>query len=73
MRITCIWSRDKNPIIEIEEKQPKHQNPQKSYVRKSHVKCMKMWINWKRRVKRDLLVLEDKNLWKIEAENDKEI
>ena len=28
-----------------------------------------MWINWKRRVKRDLLVQEDKNTWKIEAEN----
>ena len=27
-----------------------------------------MWINWKRRVKRDLLVQEDKNTWKIEAE-----
>ena len=39
MRITCIWSRDKNPMIEIEEKQPKHQNPQKSYVLKSHEKC----------------------------------
>ena len=36
-----IWSRDKNLMIEIEEKQPKHQNPQKYYVRKSHVKCMK--------------------------------
>ena len=41
MRITCIWSRDKNAMIEIEEKQPKHQNPQKSYVLKSHEKCMK--------------------------------
>ena len=28
-------------MIEIEEKQPKHQNPQKSYVQKSYVKCMK--------------------------------
>ena len=64
-------------MIETVEKQPKHQNPQKSYVQKSHVKCMnnawKMWINWKRRVKRDLLVLEDKNPWKIEVENDKKI
>ena len=32
MRIACIWYRDKNPMIKTEEKQPKHQNPQKSYV-----------------------------------------
>ena len=33
-----------------------------------------MWINWKGRGKRDLLVLEEKkkNTWKIEAENQKE-
>ena len=35
-----------------------------------------MWINWKRRGKRDLLVLEEKkkkkNPWKIEVENQKE-
>ena len=28
-------------MIETIEKKPKHQNPQKSYVQKSHVKCMK--------------------------------
>ena len=32
-----------------------------------------MWINWKRRVKRDLLVLEDKNPWKNLRENDKNL
>ena len=40
----------------------------------NHMKnAWKIWINWKIRVKKDLLILEDKNPWKIEAENDKEI
>ena len=47
------------------------QKPQKSWVRKFQVKCMKMWINWKRKGKRDLQALEDKNPWRFEAENNK--
>ena len=30
-----------------------------------------MWINWKRKGKRDLQALEDKNPWRFEAENNK--
>ena len=32
-----------------------------------------MWIKWKRKGKRDLQVLEEKNPWRFEAENDKKI
>ena len=37
-----ISSTNKNPMIKCERKQPKTQKPQKSQVRNSHVKCMKI-------------------------------
>ena len=48
MGIICIWPRHKNPVIKCEHKQPKHQKPQKTFVRKLQRKCMKNVIKMKK-------------------------
>ena len=65
MGIMLISSRDKNPMIKCERKQLKIQKPQKEWVWKFQLKCMrnawKLWINWKRKGKRYLQAQKDKN------------
>ena len=41
MGIMLITSREKNPMIKCERKQLKIQNPQKLWVQKFQLKCMK--------------------------------
>ena len=71
MGIMLIASRDKNPIIKCERKQLKNRKPQKSQVQKFHLKCMKIVKKFKRKVNSDLQALDDKNLEKIQEENNK--
>ena len=64
-----------NPLINFERKDWKHQKPQIFIGSKFSLKCMKKCMKhenkWKRRGKRVLPALEDKNLWKFLRENDK--
>ena len=49
MRNICRGPRNKKPLIEYEQKQPKNQKPQKSFVQKFQRKCMKNEIKMKKK------------------------
>ena len=72
-----ITSHNKNPLINFQIKDWKRQKPQISLGSKISLKCMKKCMNnenkWKRRGKRVLPALEDKNLAKSLRENDKKL
>ena len=59
-----ISSHNKNPLINFERNDWKQQKPQNFISLNFSLKCMKNENNWKRKGKRVLPVLEDKNPWK---------
>ena len=70
-----ISSHNKNPLINLERKDWNHQNPQifigSKFPHNAWKICMKHENKWKRRGKKVLPVLEEKNPWNILRENDK--
>ena len=75
--ISLITSHNKNPMINFERIDWKHQKPKFSIGSKFSPKCMKKCMKyenkWKRRGKSVLPKLEDKNPWKFLRENDKKL
>ena len=72
-----ISSNNKNPVINCERNNKKHQKPQIFLGSKITLKCMKKGMRnenkWKRRGIKVLPVYEDKNLAKESEENDKKL
>ena len=66
-----ISARNKNPLINFERKDWKNQNPQIFIGSTFSLKCMKHENKWKKRGKKVLSALEDKNPWRNLRENDK--